>query len=409
MAIDVHPGREQVFATNGSLAPQAVAASNLVTTPAVQVYTPSGHLAPTRRLTTAKGRAVDTPFTDSEALGICRQIVGNTFADSMVFSADRYGLANLHADKLTWLHILAVEQLNSSGSLRALQSVMGFVTSTSAPAPAPTQVNFAAIQAIFAAAHQHLKSPGVKIGTVDAAGALDQTVALVLANSRSRHPSAIYVSDGARSGPYGRGIYFGRIDPNGDFHPAGACTQAVTDLLVEFGNDPAGVAARYGKLVGRCCFCSLALSDPQSLAVGYGKVCAGHYGLPWGPNAKVQLPQVVAAAQSGTPIFPAQPAPPAPPAPTGLILGYVNVYLQKRVKGGDEEGGWYYDLGSLLKSIPYGSIGQRDQVVRIEEHNAEQANQGQPAYDDPSCPVLRGVWVEETPGADFPATVPAYS
>jgi hypothetical protein len=41
-------------------------------------------------------------------------------------------------------------------------------------------------------------------------------------------------------------------------------------------------AAAFGKLVGRCCFCSHAIDTPESTAVGYGPVCASKFGLPWG-------------------------------------------------------------------------------------------------------------------------------
>lgn len=41
-------------------------------------------------------------------------------------------------------------------------------------------------------------------------------------------------------------------------------------------------AAAFGKLVGRCCFCSHAIDTPESTQAGYGPVCAAKYGLPWG-------------------------------------------------------------------------------------------------------------------------------
>lgn len=41
-------------------------------------------------------------------------------------------------------------------------------------------------------------------------------------------------------------------------------------------------AAAFGKLVGRCCFCSHQIDTPESTAAGYGPVCASKYGLPWG-------------------------------------------------------------------------------------------------------------------------------
>jgi hypothetical protein len=55
--------------------------------------------------------------------------------------------------------------------------------------------------------------------------------------------------------------------------------QVLTSLLVEFGLNPAGVAKAYGKLMGNCCFCGLKLTDPKSVAAGYGPICAEHYGL----------------------------------------------------------------------------------------------------------------------------------
>lgn len=46
-----------------------------------------------------------------------------------------------------------------------------------------------------------------------------------------------------------------------------------------------GSTAKEGDTVtvtGHCCFCSLPLTDERSTAVGYGKVCADHFGLSWG-------------------------------------------------------------------------------------------------------------------------------
>lgn len=41
-------------------------------------------------------------------------------------------------------------------------------------------------------------------------------------------------------------------------------------------------AADFGHMFERCCFCSLAIDTPESVAVGYGPVCATKHGLPWG-------------------------------------------------------------------------------------------------------------------------------
>lgn len=41
-------------------------------------------------------------------------------------------------------------------------------------------------------------------------------------------------------------------------------------------------AAAYGKATDHCVFCSRALTDDRSVAVGYGEICASNMGLPWG-------------------------------------------------------------------------------------------------------------------------------
>lgn len=41
-------------------------------------------------------------------------------------------------------------------------------------------------------------------------------------------------------------------------------------------------AHQFGKLYGRCVFCSLQLNDERSITAGYGETCAENHGLPWG-------------------------------------------------------------------------------------------------------------------------------
>jgi len=51
-------------------------------------------------------------------------------------------------------------------------------------------------------------------------------------------------------------------------------------------SNPAKTAAEYGKLTGHCCFCEAPLKDARSTAVGYGPICADHFGLPWGVDSE---------------------------------------------------------------------------------------------------------------------------
>ena len=64
--------------------------------------------------------------------------------------------------------------------------------------------------------------------------------------------------------------------------PGRAIADDLNTILSEFCADPVGVSHAYGKLTHNCCYCSKALDTPESLAVGYGPVCAKHYGLAWG-------------------------------------------------------------------------------------------------------------------------------
>lgn len=60
-----------------------------------------------------------------------------------------------------------------------------------------------------------------------------------------------------------------------------------------FNDDPAEAAKLYGKMTSRCCFCGHELSTGESVAVGYGPICAEHFGLPWGEekaSVKVSKP-----------------------------------------------------------------------------------------------------------------------
>jgi Family of unknown function (DUF6011) len=59
-------------------------------------------------------------------------------------------------------------------------------------------------------------------------------------------------------------------------------------VLRAFACDPAGQATVYGKATGQCCFCGQELTDPRSVAMGYGPICAEHFGLPWGEKKAKQ-------------------------------------------------------------------------------------------------------------------------
>jgi len=145
-----------------------------------------------------------------------------------------------------------------------------------APKPAVSVGSFSGVIALFNAAKAHLKYPKI---TLVCEG---KKIILSVAGSGSKTPGSVNV---AGEGQYPNRVWYGRVSPEGAWVPSnsGAAIQtALTSLLKEFGENPAGVAKAHGKLTGNCCFCNKVLGkgeDKRSIGVGFGPVCAEHYGL----------------------------------------------------------------------------------------------------------------------------------
>lgn len=147
-------------------------------------------------------------------------------------------------------------------------------------------INVAGIQALFDKAGQHLQYPKIRL-MIPALGPSpevpngqpEQPIAIYRAGKNSRYSGQLMVTDGEK---YGRNKFFGRIDAQGQYFKGHDLVHELVSLLKQLAEDPAGVASRYGKLTGNCCFCGLPLSDQRSTDVGYGPICAEHFELPWG-------------------------------------------------------------------------------------------------------------------------------
>lgn len=130
-----------------------------------------------------------------------------------------------------------------------------------------------AIHALFTKAGVHLKKPSIKLSTT-------KGKSLVL--KPGKFAGTINV---ASSTSYPN-KYYGKITAEGAYSPAFQLSQDtvadIVETLMAFAAAPDVIAAKYGKLHGKCCFCSKGLTDAKSTSVGYGPICAQHYGLPWG-------------------------------------------------------------------------------------------------------------------------------
>lgn len=145
------------------------------------------------------------------------------------------------------------------------------------PAEPPAQRvgELGAAHALFDRAREHLRFPKVRL-TTDAG----REVVLSVAGERSRRPGTLNVADDLPYGEPGR-RWYGRIERDGTWGGASAPCDVLA-IVAAFAAEPAKVAAEYGRMTGSCCFCGRRLTDERSTEVGYGPVCAGHYGLPWG-------------------------------------------------------------------------------------------------------------------------------
>lgn len=106
-----------------------------------------------------------------------------------------------------------------------------------------------------------------------------------VAGSQSRTPGYLMLTDG---GPFGDNKFYGRISPAGVLElgrDAPPRRDELVPLLSRLACEPAKVAAEFGHLTGHCCFCTRPLNDARSIEVGYGKICAQKFGLPWGKPA----------------------------------------------------------------------------------------------------------------------------
>lgn len=202
----------------------------------------------TRTLTTRKGMVVQTTLTDGDAIAICRTLP-SAFAQDLATKAGKWGLS---PDQLAWAHKLAMEKITP---------------------PAATEVkigDLAGVLALFAKAGSHLKFPKVRLAVGD------KSIRLSRCTHRSKHPGSIAVclDDHDRT-------WLGRIHTDGSWVPSrtGQDFPGLVELLRRFAEEPAKVAAEYGRMLGACCFCCTPLSDERSTAVGYGETCAKHYGL----------------------------------------------------------------------------------------------------------------------------------
>ena len=126
-------------------------------------------------------------------------------------------------------------------------------------------------------AKEHIKYPKIRLEPEGL------KIQLSVAGEKAKFPNSINITDGK---PYGESNFYGRIHADGttEYNKVfGPVRQNDINMALElFADDPIAYAKLYSNATGNCMFCCRELTDPQSVGVGYGPICAENYNLPHG-------------------------------------------------------------------------------------------------------------------------------
>lgn len=118
-------------------------------------------------------------------------------------------------------------------------------------------VDFSPIKAVMDTASANgLKYPMIRL----------QTFTVSKAPESGSNPGFLYIKED--------GIYKGKISPDGKFFGDPAILKDLTNLAT----DPLAALKAYGRETGTCSCCGRELTDPSSIEMGIGPICAAKFG-----------------------------------------------------------------------------------------------------------------------------------
>lgn len=85
-------------------------------------------------------------------------------------------------------------------------------------------------------------------------------------------------------------------------------------------------------------------------------------------------------------------------------MKFVNAYEIDRIYGGPEEGGWWYNAGTVVESVEVAESEVDRVVAELEEQYPNTGKVGSVLYRGGDYRVC----VEDEPGADYPEKTPHY-
>jgi hypothetical protein len=176
---------------------------------------------------------------------------GNTFefAVSLLAAVEKYG--SLTANQLGAAY-RCVEKLHDATEARATADA------TRADA-APVVASERLLEAFQTAKANGLKFPKLRFGGL----------VITKAKDTSTNPGALYVK--------ADGEYVGKV-VSGRFICTRECSTETQSKVVAVVNDPAGASKLSGLQTGSCSCCGRELTDPTSVALGIGPICADKWG-----------------------------------------------------------------------------------------------------------------------------------
>lgn len=83
---------------------------------------------------------------------------------------------------------------------------------------------------------------------------------------------------------------------------------------------------------------------------------------------------------------------------------WVTAYDMDRLCGGPEEGGWWFDCGTVLETIPVVSTDVDKTIARLKKKYPKQGNRYSCAYEGGDVEV----WCDTKKGRNFPREYPHY-
>ena len=197
------------------------------------------------------------------------QLAGGTVKTMVARYAGRCGVCKAHFPAGT----LIVWQAYGNGSTGAKHADVMACEAEKAKAavqpvtPAPTLNLKSIVTFISAARERGLKWPKLRVLDTDGQRELRLTVTV-----SGAAPGTVNVKRGDD--------WIGGVRPNGQVIGGLAHNPNLQAHLVAVAADPAAAAKRYAAVMCQCCFCAKPLTDAGSVEVGYGPVCAKHWGLP---------------------------------------------------------------------------------------------------------------------------------